>query len=96
MVVLIPKGVLYYRVIGLVEMVWKVVLVILNLRFTASVTFHYFLHGFQSVCGTGNAYLKTKMLHQLEVMREDILYAIFLDLHKSYDALESDRCMYIM
>ena len=29
-------------------------------------------------------------------MREDILYMIFLDLHKSYDALYRDRCLDIL
>ena len=37
-VVLIPKGKKDYRGIGLVEVMWKVVAAILNLRFTASIT----------------------------------------------------------
>ena len=37
-VVLIPKGKKDYRGIGLVEVMWKVVAVILNRRFTASIT----------------------------------------------------------
>ena len=39
-VVLIPKGKKDYRGIGLVEVMWKVVAVILNRRFTSSITFH--------------------------------------------------------
>ena len=39
-VVLIPKGEGDYRGIGLVEVMWKVVAVILNGRFTSSITFH--------------------------------------------------------
>ena len=39
-VVLIPKGKGDYRGIGLVEVMWKVVSVILNLRFTSSITYH--------------------------------------------------------
>ena len=38
-VVLIPKGKKDYRGIGLVEVIWKVVVVILNLRLTASELF---------------------------------------------------------
>ena len=37
-VVLIPKGKKDYRVIGLVEVMWKVVAAILNCRLTASIT----------------------------------------------------------
>ena len=46
--VLIPKGKGYYRGIGLVEMVRKVVATILNRRLTASIVYHDFLHGFQA------------------------------------------------
>ena len=38
-VVLIPKGKKYYRGIGLVEVVWKVVAAIINIRFTSSITY---------------------------------------------------------
>ena len=37
-VILIPKGKKYYRGIGLVEVMWKVVGAILNCHFTASIT----------------------------------------------------------
>ena len=33
------------------------------------------------------------MLQQLEALREEVLYVIFLDLHKAYDAL--DRSIYL-
>ena len=47
-VVLIPKGKGDYRGIGLVEVMWKVVAVILNHRLTSSITFHDVLYGFQA------------------------------------------------
>ena len=50
-VVLIPKGKMEYRGIGLVEVMWKVVAAILNLQLMASITFHNFLHGFGQVAG---------------------------------------------
>ena len=50
-VVLIPKGKTYYRGIGLVEVMWKVVAAILNRRLTASITFHNFLCRFWAVAG---------------------------------------------
>ena len=70
------------------EVVWKVVAVILNRRITASITFHDFLHGFRAGCGTGTATLEANLLQQLVALREKILYVIFLDLHKVYDALD--------
>ena len=45
--VLIPKGKGDYRGIGLVKVMWKVVTTILNLPFTASITYHDLLHGFK-------------------------------------------------
>ena len=72
-VVLIPKGGGEYQCIGLVEVVWKVVAVILNLRLTASTTFHGVLHGFQAGSVTCTAILKAKLIQQLEVMREEVL-----------------------
>ena len=60
--VLIPKGGNEYCGIGLVEVMWKVVTVILKRRLTASITFHDFLHGIRAVSGTGTATLEAKLL----------------------------------
>ena len=83
-VVLINKGEKDYCGIGLVEVMWKVVTVILNLRLMASTTFHDFLHGFRAGCGTGTAIFKSKLLQKLAALREEFMYVIFLDLHKAY------------
>ena len=72
-VVLIPKGKGDYRGISLVEVMWKVVAVILNHRFTSSITFHDVLHGLRAVRGTGTATLEAKLLQQLAAMREEVL-----------------------
>ena len=95
-VVLIPKGKGDYRGIGLVEVMWKVLVVILNCCFTYSITFHNVLHGFRSGRGTGTATLEAKLFQQLAAMREEVLYVIFLDLTKSYDALDRPRCLDIL
>ena len=92
-VVLIPKGKKDYWGIVLVEVMWKVVAAILNRRFTASITYHDFLHGFRAGRGTGTATLEAKLLQQLAALREEVLYVIFLDLHKAYDALDRSRCL---
>ena len=95
-VVLIPKGKGDYRGIGLVEVMWLVMAVILNRRLTSSITFHAVLHGFRAGCGTGTATLEAKLLQQLAAMREEVLYVIFLDLTKAYDALDRSRCLGIL
>ena len=81
--VLIPKGNKEYRGIGLVEVMWKVVTAILNEQITASITFHDFLHGFRAGRRTGTTNLEAKLIQQLTALREEVLYVIFLDLHKS-------------
>ena len=70
--------------------------VILNCRFTSSIAFHDVIHGFRSGRGMGTAYLEVKLLQQLAAMMEEVLYMIFLDLHKAYDALDRDRCLDIL
>ena len=75
---------------------WKVVMAILHRRLTASIDYHDFLHGFRGGHGTGTANLKTKLLQQLAAMKEEVLYMIFLDLHKAYDDLDRSRCLDIL
>ena len=95
-VVLLPKGKREYRGVGLVEVTWKVVAVILHRRLTTGITFHDALHRFQEGCGTGTATFKAKLLQQLVAMREEVLYVIFLDLTKAYDALDRSRSLEIL
>ena len=89
-VVLIPKVKGCYRGIGLLGVVWKVVAAILNHWITASIAYHDFLRVFRAGCGTGNATLEDKLLQQLVAMREEVMYVIFMDLHKAYDSLDRD------
>ena len=70
--------------------------VILNRRFTSSITFHDVLHGFRAGRGTGTATLEAKLLQQLAAMREEVLYVILLDLTKAYNALDMSRCLDIL
>ena len=44
----------------------------------------------------GTATLEVKLLQQLAALREEVLYVIFLDLTKAYDALDSSRCLEIL
>ena len=61
-VVLISKGKKDYWGIGLVEMMWKVVVEILNCRLTVSITFQDFLRGFRAGRGIGTVTLESKLL----------------------------------
>ena len=78
------------------EVMWKVVAAIINRRFTASIAYHDFLCGFRAGRGTGIATLEAKLLQQLGALGEEVLYVIFLDLHKAYDALDRSRCLEIL
>ena len=74
---LIPKVNKDYRGINLVEVMWKVVAAIINRRFTASITYHDFLHGFRAGRGTDTVTLEAKLLQQLAALREEVLYVIW-------------------
>ena len=90
--VLIPKGKGEFRGIGLVEVIWKLLTLILHRRLTA-IKLHGILHGFREGRGTGTATLEAKLLQQLAAMREEVMYVIFLDLTKAYDALDRSRTL---
>ena len=94
--VLILKGKKEYRGIGLVEVMLKVVAAILHCQLTQAITYHDALHGFWEGCGTGTATLEAKLLQQIASMREEVLYMIFLDLTKAYDALDRSKSLEIL
>ena len=96
-VVLIPKGDgVEFRGVGLVKVLWKTMTVILNLHFTSAICFHRFLHGFWEVRSAGTTALKSKLIQYITAMREAVLYEIFLNLHKYYDALDCYKCLEIL
>ena len=69
---------------------------ILHCRLATAITYHDFLNGFRAGCGTGTATLDAKLLQQLAAMREEVLYVIFLYLHKAYGALHRSRSLEIL
>ena len=69
---------------------------IFNLWLSSSIQLHDALHGFCVGRVTGTATLEAKLLQQLIAMRDIVLHAIFLDMSKSYDALERYRCLDIL
>ena len=95
-VVIIPKREGEFRGIGLVEVTWKLITVILHRWLTTGIQLHDVLHGFREGRGTGTANLEAKLLQQLAAMREEVLYVIFLDLTKAYYALDRSRSLEIL
>ena len=69
---------------------------ILNHRLAVAIKFHDTLYWFRTVRGTSNTYIKDKLIQQHMKMREEVLYEVFLDLHKTYDALDHDLYLYIL
>ena len=94
--VLIPKGGGDYSGIGLMEVMWKAVVLILNCCFTTSITYHDTLHGFWAGCGTGTLTLELKLLQQIAALREAVIHVLLLDMHKAYDALDRSSCLDIL
>ena len=60
-VILIPKGKLDFHGIGLVEVLWNIVLGILNNHPTVAIHFHDTLHKSHTGRGMGTAFLKDNM-----------------------------------
>ena len=51
---------------------------------------------FRAGRSTGTATLEARLLQKLEDLREEVLYMIFLDLTKAYEALDRSRCLEIL
>ena len=93
--VMIPKGKGEFRGIGLVGVIWKLLTLILHRRL-AAIKLHDVLQGLREGRGTGTATLEAKLLQQLAAIREEVLYVIFLDLTKAYDALDRSKTLEIL
>ena len=94
---MIPKGGgTDFRGIGMVEVLWKAISVIINCQILSSIQYHDALHFFSAGTGTGSANLEDKLLQKLIAMRETVLHSIFLDLRKAYDALDRYQCLDIL
>ena len=95
-VVLILKWNMKFRGIGIVEVIWKAVPGVVNFRIGAAVDFHDMLHGLMVGIVIGTASLEVKLLQNLTVMREEVLYKVLIHLQKYYDVLDRERCMEIL
>ena len=80
----------------MVEVLWKIVIGVLNLCLMAMIHFYDSLHGFGTSIGTETASLEANMLQHIMALREEVLYEILLDIHKSYEYLYRDRFLDIL
>ena len=71
--VLIPKGNREFRGIGIVEVLWNVLLGVIDQQVEVAVQFHDVIHGFWAGRVTGTASLKAKLIQQMSEIREEVL-----------------------
>ena len=100
MVLIIKEGGKDLIIIGLVKVLCKATIGIINQRLTSVILYHDTSHGFRTGHGTGHgtgtANIEANLLQQMMAMWEAVLYTIFLDLYKSYDAVDQYRCLDIL
>ena len=60
------------------------------------IEFHNMLHGFKVNRGTGKYSLEENLLKNMVSMSEEVLYEIFLNLYKVYDAMDWYLCLKIL
>jgi hypothetical protein len=94
-VVVLPKRGGDYRGIGLLNPIWKVVEKVQVFWFSA-LQLHDCLHSGFPQRGTGTAIMEAKTQQQLAWAEQELLYQIYLDLRKAYDALDRGRCLEIL
>ena len=75
---------------------WKAVTFIINFCLITYINFHGVLHNFWASRGTGNTSFEAKLIHDFISLRLEVLYEIFMDLQKVYEALDKDICMDIL
>jgi hypothetical protein len=86
--ILLPKASGSFRGIGLLEVIWKLLTSIIDVRIKAAIDFHDALHGFWAKRGTGTAIIEAKLFQQLASIHQVPVFEIFLDLKKAYDTLD--------
>ena len=81
--VLIPKGNIDTRGIGLLDRLWKVVEDVIDTRLWASIQFHNVLHGLHTERFTEKATMYLKISQYLISVNQDPLFLVFLYLRKA-------------
>ncbi|KAL7530161.1 hypothetical protein ACHAWF_003272, partial [Thalassiosira exigua] len=94
-VVLLPKGGGDYRGIGLLEPIRKLLEAIIDRQLNV-IEFHDCLNSYLPKRGTGTATMEAKLAIQLARLEQHLLYGIFVDLKKAFDAMDRERCLHIL
>ena len=94
-IVLFTKGGGYYRGIGLIYPIWKVLEVRIDNRLKV-LDDHDCLNGFLAGRCMGTAATEVKLAHHLSYIEQVPLYGVFIDLQKAYDAMDRGRCLEIL
>jgi hypothetical protein len=94
---LIPKDLMSYRDIALLNSVYKLALTTVTCRLAGGIEFHDAVHGFRAGRGTGTAVIELKLLTQCtNECRARNLCAVFLDLQKACHTLDQERTLEIL
>jgi hypothetical protein len=93
--VFIPKGGGYYRGIGLLEPIWKVIEQVIVKRLEV-IALHNSLHGCCNGQGTGTAVIEAKLTQQLAHIEQAPFYGVFIDLKKALGAMDREWCLLIL
>ena len=64
--ILLSKGRWYYKGIGLVEVIYKIVAIIINTHLKADISLHDAMHGLQQGGGYGTATLEANLAQQMQ------------------------------
>ena len=95
-IVFLPNGDNKYLGTGVIEVLCKVIAIILERCLEEYLGFYVILHGFLDKIGTRTANINAKLLHNISDLRQEVLYEIFIHLHKAYDALDREQNLKIM
>ena len=73
-------------------MLHKVLSVVVNCRLKRSAVIHDALHGFKEGRGVGTAALEANLAQQMVGITHKPLFQVLLDVQKSYESLDRERC----
>ena len=93
---LIPKGGVGYRGIGIVEVIWKVCALIVNNILRSAITLHSSLHGFRQGRGAATTTMEEKLAKKLAGIVHGPLFQVFINVRKYYDSLDIGICTEIL
>ncbi len=60
------------------------------------IALHDSLHGCCNGQGTGTTVIKAKLTQQLAHIEQAPFYGVFIDLRKAFDAMDRERCLFIL